>query len=673
MNEFPPFSPPQDSGYGPSASRSRRTGQTSSEESGPLVPVVSTRYRVAYPDLRPCPLECLPGPDPEIFVNHGQDIREAANTILSEHGLIEGVNTFATLTDHGTVEQPRCFAETWMERTEGQPGTEEPTVTVVLPWTPDSKARWTSAVQAIAIRNKELLHGTKFEDTPPRIEFTAPEIVGPIYLGVVDDRPDLIQHWDHVKRVVNERLNTFDATRHYVTSIMLLRHGLSPNTAANPITVYISVDLRSDEKQWDPILTNIETSLNTMGWADVRVHLEHNSPCLLPFQLLDPKGKREDILDKISESNLVIDGEYHDSVNLGDDISASDYFDRDDGERFNSLCGTLGCYLEIKTTTNTQWTKVGLTNYHNARPGFQGWTINGNATIIGPPSSNSQLLHVDQNGWKPGMAGDPTLFESPSRVKHNFTVWDLKQRIQEAKRMVQGDPSEENKKDLAGLEGELQRKIDFFDQDKHLLGPLIAASGYGRRSTNNHRLDWALIEVPEHRQGSNCLPPKGEWTKYYHHRLYRPDPKTYGQPLKSQAKSMLPLANRASHKPRLDSNVWKLGTTSKLTAGKFSHFKNDVKLTEESHMPQTVSNEYCFVYTNRPKDPAFSGPGDSGAVVFDDKGCIVGLLFRGQVPNKAGAGGTGVTFVTPIEDVFSDIKKFTKGTKFEITDIRVAQ
>ncbi|KAG4264933.1 hypothetical protein FPRO04_10112 [Fusarium proliferatum] len=665
-----PFSP-QDSGY---ATRSRRGEQSSSEESGTFIPIVSTRYRVAYPDLRPCPLECLTGPDPKIFIHHGQDIREAANTILSEHGLLEGVNTDAILTDYGTVEQPSCFAETWMQRTEGQPGTEEPTVTIVLPWTPDSKEKWTSAVHAIATRNKLLLLNTEFEDTPPRIEIMAPEIAGPIYLGVVEDRPYLLQHWDYIKGVVNMQLNSFETTRQHVTSIMLLRHGLSPNTAINPITIYISVNLGSDEKQWDLILTSIETSIKNLGWTDIRVHLEHNSPCLLPFRLLDPKGTHKEIRDKISEGNLVIHGEYHDSVNLGDDISASQYFDRDDGESFNSLCGTLGCYVEIKTTTNTQWTKVGLTNYHNARPGFQGWTIYDDAKghHIGSPLPNSQLLYVDQNGWLPGMSGGPVLFESPSRIKHNFTVWHLKQKIQAAKDDMQEDPSNENKKDLADLEGELQRKVDFFDQDKQVLGPLLAASGYGRRTTNNHRLDWALIEVPEHRQGSNCLPFKREWVKCYHHPLCRPHAKTYGQPLKDQAQSMLPLENRPSYRPKVNT-VWKVGATTRLTAGNFSEFKNDVKLSEEAHMPNKLSGEYCFVYENGPNNPPFSGHGDSGAAVFDDKGCIVGLLFRGQVPNKAGYGGTGVTYVTPIEDVFADIKKLTKGTECEITSIRVAQ
>ncbi|KAF5571550.1 hypothetical protein FPHYL_297 [Fusarium phyllophilum] len=672
-----PFSPPQDSGYGPSAPRSRRTGQTSSEESGPLVPVVSTRYRVAYPDLRRWPLECVLGPDPEILVQHGQQIRDGANTILAQHGLLEGVNTNPILTDYGTIEEPSCFAETWMERTEGQLGTEEPTVTVVLPWLPDSKAKWTAVVQAIATHNKELLQGTEFENTPPRIEFTAPEIVGPIYLGVVKDRPDLLQNWDHIKRVVHELLNTFDATRNLLTSMVLLRYGLLPDSDANPITVYISVDDRSDETQWDSILTNIEHSLEAIGWSDIRVHLEHNSPCLLPFELLDPKGSREQIFAKIRNKNLVINGDYHDKVNIGDDISVSQYIDGDDVKICNSLCGTLGCYLEIKTKTNPQWTTVGLTNYHNVRPGFQGFTtkeVNDNPTT-GPPLPNSQLLEVDQNGWLPGMADDPPAFESPSRVKHKFTVWNLNQEIQFAKDVVQEDPSKENKKDLVDLEEELQRKIDFFEQNNQALGHLIAASGYGRRSVNNHRLDWALIQIPEHRQGSNCLPPKREWIKYYHHRLYRPHAKTYGQPLKAQGRSMLPLELRASHLPSIRNadNVWKLGTTTKLTAGQFSQFKNNVKLSEESHMLQTLSNEYCFVYNNIADEAPFSGPGDSGAAVFDEKGCIVGLLFRGQVLKQVNPGRSGLTYVTPIEDVFSDIKKLTKGTEGEITDIRVAQ
>jgi hypothetical protein len=46
---------------------------------------------------------------------------------------------------------------------------------------------------------------------------------------------------------------------------------------------------------------------------------------------------------------------------------------------------------------------------------------------------------------------------------------------------------------------------------------------------------------------------------------------------------------------------------------------------------------------------------------------VLGLLFRGRQPTQT---EQGYTFVTPIEDVFQDIKDKSKG---KILDIRVLQ
>lgn len=64
----------------------------------------------------------------------------------------------------------------------------------------------------------------------------------------------------------------------------------------------------------------------------------------------------------------------------------------------------------------------------------------------------------------------------------------------------------------------------------------------------------------------------------------------------------------------------------------------------------------------------FCAPGDSGSVVFDSDGGVLGLFFRGSKPLNSADDGYGL--VTPIELVFQDIIAFSKGG---ITEIRVAE
>ena len=77
-------------------------------------------------------------------------------------------------------------------------------------------------------------------------------------------------------------------------------------------------------------------------------------------------------------------------------------------------------------------------------------------------------------------------------------------------------------------------------------------------------------------------------------------------------------------------------------------------------------NEWIF-QSDLATEGKFCAPGDSGSVVWDIRGCVVGLIFRGIRVTNSDDEGFG--YVTPIEDVFKDIKDFSKG---QITDIRVA-
>ena len=61
----------------------------------------------------------------------------------------------------------------------------------------------------------------------------------------------------------------------------------------------------------------------------------------------------------------------------------------------------------------------------------------------------------------------------------------------------------------------------------------------------------------------------------------------------------------------------------------------------------------------------FGNRGDSGAVVWDEKGGVVGLLFTGQQPHGC---NQEYSLVTPIEGVFESIKEGSQGN---ILDIRI--
>ncbi|KAK0705449.1 hypothetical protein B0H67DRAFT_499264, partial [Lasiosphaeris hirsuta] len=63
----------------------------------------------------------------------------------------------------------------------------------------------------------------------------------------------------------------------------------------------------------------------------------------------------------------------------------------------------------------------------------------------------------------------------------------------------------------------------------------------------------------------------------------------------------------------------------------------------------------------------FATHGDSGSVVWDKEGRVVGLLFTGQAPQ--GSAASTLAYVTPIHDVLEDIMKFSQGA---IKEIRLA-
>lgn len=95
--------------------------------------------------------------------------------------------------------------------------------------------------------------------------------------------------------------------------------------------------------------------------------------------------------------------------------------------------------------------------------------------------------------------------------------------------------------------------------------------------------------------------------------------------------------------------VWKFGRSTKFTFGCANPIKSLHNITANGS--GMVSKEWAIIHTAaNGKTNEFSSKGDSGSLVWDTEGHIVGLLW--------GGGDTSfVSYATPIETVLEDIKE----------------
>ncbi|KAM0339926.1 hypothetical protein ACHAPU_010759 [Fusarium lateritium] len=640
---------PIDSGYW---TRSRREGD-GSNESEALVPVSVGHYRVAYPTLR-------------------RRFRYTSSTQLPESlqrykaTIIDIVKKTLKGFELRPVDEE--FGDLWMRKINDVDEDARPTLIVILPWRPDAPQIWRNAIETIVNTIKPLLQIVDLGDLTPDIEFAAPELGESINISPVEDRPDLLPIWDDMRATVIQQLALHDATRDKLTTLTLLRRG--PSYSQNPVTVYIAVDETSDERRWRQIITSIKEIFTSKGWTGIEVHIEENMPSNQAFPLLPPHGTSADIEKLAYKNNFLIKEPYQETICLGDDIGSAHYLTRDDNVPKCSSYGTIGCFLEIQTRSSPgRWVTYGLTNHHVIRTAFQGFVLEkkGEGSVAGHPVKGSPLWNIDEQGLIAQRATNVPSYEHPSRIKHNYTVYIQQREIQEMEAEVHKSNDESSKQELTEMKQDLANKVAFFDQGKQIMGNLFATSGFTRRSTGNQRLDWALISITKPRDLSNRLPRRDAYRDFGF--SYTPKPHAMGVCLRDQRSSILPLDGKSqSHLPTT-SKIWKVGARTGLTMGKFSEFKSMVRIIDDKHLAAPVSDEYTFFHERPFTQTMFSSNGDSGAIIYDENGCIVGLAFTGCNPSQANS-FIGFSYVTPIEYVFSDIKAQSNG---EIVAIRIAQ
>lgn len=646
-----------------------------SEPLPPSKPILVARYRVASPILRPAPLAMRHGLFPPKLQSCVVPIRDATEQILDNH----------KLTDEDITEVSILYRQK-----PDAPNSSVPTVFIVNPWNEDSLKSWPLAVKEIVAFVDKFLADAECDETL-HVEMIAPERLMPKYLYPAPSLPGLA--WPELRSAIHQKLDNYQATRAYVTAIGLFRLGFSPSPSFNPITVYVSLEDDSDETQWGAITQHLELYLHGLGWTSFVVHLEHNVVQRYAFDLNLPAGSFKVTQTKMKTSKHLLKGEYQGRVNLGASIGAAQYLRTGGGSIANPSAGTLGCYIEIRMKGSTTWQKFGLTNYHVMRPCLDGFVLRETKVDHTPdpedtpeqiqvdsvtskedtPRVDSELWKADHAVFRQAKYPRPMTLESPARVKHNYTVWYMDTVIQKMRKS--GGSDSPGAIEVEKMETEKAGKISFFDNKSNEYGTVRMASGFGRRtSQRNHRLDWAVIQVNPSRIGENRLPTWEVWESAATELINTPNMDTFGALLQP------PHPSRSLKTMALGTRVWKVGASSGPTHGVYNEYKVECTIEDDAHVKtiridgravtvSKYSEQFVIIGGDQSEggvSDRFCGPGDSGAVVFNERGEAVGLLFSGQQPGQTRA---GYGLVTPIEDVFADIKTCAKG---QVEDIRIA-
>jgi hypothetical protein len=376
-------------------------------------------------------------------------------------------------------------------------------------------------------------------------ELIAAELCQTRYYGSAK-QPTLSKQWDRMSDLIFMRLQALETTRNHLTCLALQKYGLDPVIDKNPRTIYISMDHGSRETDWHDVIAAVKRMAHgNTGWKHAQFHIEHNLNMPFVFDLLPATGDRQVGID----SNKRIEGDYNETVCIGADFSPSCYVPVSDQSRGNPGFGSIACFVQVKFKFDTKWRTCALTNHHVVRSAFNGFGLqrNGKAVILVYPPVGSDLWNADYYGYNSlcsKLKHAVAAFESPSRTKHNFTIAVLdegtvyqQQLVSQKEKALKTakfkQPAREAlrglKAHLADLEAEKLRQVAFFDQNKQILGKLIASSGF-RRSVERRKMDWALIELDQSRPWSNTLLDLDAWKKNYPQVAAHPD-NTYGIPM----------------------------------------------------------------------------------------------------------------------------------------------
>jgi hypothetical protein len=499
------------------------------------------------------------------------------------------------------------------------------------------------------------------------VEIMAPEVIETRYLQPVEKygEEDRVAWGPPIKACLEEC-----GLAKHLRAYTILRIGLHEQARENPICVHLVLDPACPwSPKWEQAEEMILANLSGRNVLDVGVYMEWGSIEESAFELTPPKAGIVEFQN--------FDG-YQKEVGIGCSTSAANNvpLQQSDGTLGSAspTLGTIGGSVEL-LDKHGNWHNAALTNYHVVRCALPGFRVRANPSgkrALAPPIPGSILEQTDRTGFDPksleklaGKKAKCFTLESPARVKHNHSIEFHRELLCTRARMPLNTSAQnlirEASKPIRKSELFQQFKdaVAFFDEGKQKLGHLAFGSGY--RMMGDRRTDWALFHVTSSRPVSNALPTDAEWTgalRKLPHNVKQiindPEweyaPAIYPHQLKDMPETPLRANDHACYFAK--------SARTGLIVGKIHKIKTDVSIGDSKHViPADVhSKEFCIINPMVPTTSRASQSSDSGSFVWNAEGQLVGIIFAGQKHQKDGPDGTMLSYVTPIHDVWEDIK-----------------
>ncbi|MCJ1397656.1 hypothetical protein MMC11_000852 [Xylographa trunciseda] len=542
--------------------------------------------------------------------------------------------------------------------TPGESSGGTPTVLIKAPWDTNSSNSWLLCVNDL----REFLISNDLAFI--FVEVLAWEMFVPQFMGPIVRSDAIYAVWDSVlEPKVVDILQSYPRLDGNWRTIDVLRIGSQLTVERNPVTISINVDEDLNEGDWLSTEREIQELVRSYGVSlrDVEVRIGRGDVWLSSFPLRSPHHAANE------EGDLLQDP-YATRVPMGGDFGPAQYFNsKPSNTELHGQSATLGGYFIIDVDGQRSM-KVGVTNYHTIRAAIDGFEIMDDA--VNPAISledysaakGKDLEKTDKDGIHPDFNSRFLMkLEAPSRRKHNFTVLKHKNEIASATKLLSSTKAAKVKisvrQTLKDKEFLLRQKIDFFDNDKNYLGIPYLASGFCRRTPDNARLDWALLEVESERLGENRVPDDKAWKDI------EIAPPCVDELLSGVAsfREFETTADQATAHM-----VFKVGGRTGPTRGAFSEIRSSVSMKWDSFMGiKTRSREYVYIgkpgvdtsLFNRGPGRAFGLPGDSGSFVFLGDGRLMGLLWGG--PTSKNIDNNILIYFTDAQDVLDDVYNFT--------------
>ncbi|KAL4779658.1 hypothetical protein BJX76DRAFT_365088 [Aspergillus varians] len=394
-----------------------------------------------------------------------------------------------------------------------------------------------------------------------------------------------------------------------VTGIFTLgcfRIGIDANRQRCPPTVLFGVDRRA-QRNWKEAREGAISVLESYGLYDVAVLIRNDTTAVRSGRTPAAAGVEDCRQD----------------LKVGASIAP---------RSLNHGHGTLGGWVEIKNPKSGGWVPFILTCAHCCFPAedqvsgndlqvIDRWKKQG---VYVNDQNKSRLLLMDSPSYRDMRQGIDNLTTQITQ-RQNYPVYRKVELAKAEEEFVISSDEREWRvvsRALAQLHQDRHDMQTFFQQKGYNLGDTFAASGprvaecTGKKGEFSTR-DWALVQ------------PRG------------------GRSVRDNVR----LATFGAKLPENDEEVYKIGRATGFTTGTYANLK-------VCHIAGQVDKtwEHAVVV---PQGGSFLAEGDSGSLLFNFTGTVMGMFFGGSNTGDIG-------YFTSTQDLLEDIKRITGATEIRI-------